>query len=345
MSSFNTVTKIKYTDNASDLVSLDEYIVFQDDKAQRKYIVFKFINNVTQQLLGMQFEVCQYNAENNLLEKSVVIYNKFLAGAEEEFVPKAKLRVSYNCTSISVRLIQAAFDRFVWKEGEFTDNCYKFDQFYHDENQSEADDKPKKEKRVKEKKPKKEKKKKKSKKPFVLKDATTKNFTKLPVVFNVIGFIAVLAFIVVSLFMFKKDAKKFTEGDYMVRIIASGDVAVYGYTGDKTELVIPEKLGSYTVSKIDSGAFENSKITKVTINCELTVESGAFKNCKNLKEVHSRERVTVLSNGFTGCTEIVLINMPLTTLYKSSFSGSTKLAQFNAVYLNRDSLAFSEVIK
>ncbi|MDE7256786.1 MAG: hypothetical protein K2N50_02370, partial [Clostridia bacterium] len=165
MSSFNTVTKIKYTDNASDLVSLDEYIVFQDDKAKRKYIVFKFVNNVTQQLLGMQFEVCQYNAENNLIEKSVVIYNKFLAGAEEEFVPKAKLRVSYNCSSISVRLIEAAFDRFVWKEGEYSDNCYKFDQFYHDENRSKADEAPKKEKKVKEKKPKK-KKYKKSKKPF-----------------------------------------------------------------------------------------------------------------------------------------------------------------------------------
>ncbi len=344
MSSFNTVTKIKYTDNASDLVALDEYIVFQDDKAQRKYIVFKFINNVTQQLLGMQFEVCQYNAEKNLIEKSVVVYNQFLAGAEEEFVPKAKLRVSYNCTSISVRLIQAAYDRFVWKEGEYSDNVYNFDQFYHDENKSKADNKPKKERKVREKKPKKEKHKK-SKHPFVMRDATTKNFTKLPVVFNVIGFIAVLAFIVVSLFMFKNDTKKFTYGDYMVRITASDTVAVYGYTGSSTELVIPEMVGKYNVAKIDGGAFENSKITKVTINCGLTVESGAFKNCKNLKEVHSRERVTVLRNGFTGCREIVLVNMPMTTLTQSSFSGSTKLAQFNCSYYNRDSVSFTDIIK
>ena len=102
MSLYNNVTKIKYTGNLSDLVALNEYIIFQDDKAKRKYIVFKFTNNVTQQLLGMEFEVCQYNAEENLIEKSVVIYNKFLAGAEEEFVPKAKLRVSYHMSLIPI---------------------------------------------------------------------------------------------------------------------------------------------------------------------------------------------------------------------------------------------------
>ena len=79
MSSYNNITKIKYTDNASDLVRLNEYIIFQDDKAKRKYIVFKFTNNVTQQLLGLQFEVNQYNVDGALIEKSVVAYNKFLA--------------------------------------------------------------------------------------------------------------------------------------------------------------------------------------------------------------------------------------------------------------------------
>ncbi len=77
MSSYNNITKIKYTDNASDLVRLNEYIIFQDDKAKRKYIVFKFTNNVTQQLLGLQFEVNQYNVDGALIEKSVVAYNKF----------------------------------------------------------------------------------------------------------------------------------------------------------------------------------------------------------------------------------------------------------------------------
>ena len=308
MSSFNTVTKIKYTDKSSDPVTLNEYIVFQDDKSNRKYIVFRFNNNVTQQLLGMQFEVCQYNAENNLIEKSVVVYDKFLAGAEEEFVPKAKLRVSYHCTTISVRLIQAAFDRFVWKEGEFEDNTYKFGMFYNDEvrpqEEGEGDSKKaKKAKKIKDKKEKREKYKK-SKHPFVLRDATTRNLTKLPLIFNVIIIIAVLAFVGVTLFMFKKDAKKFTDGDYLVRIRADGGVAVYGYLGDETNLVIPEKLGGYEVTKIDGGAFKDSKISTVTFSGEMTVDTGAFVNCKNLQVVSSDYAVTVLEDAFRNCPSV-----------------------------------------
>lgn len=307
MSSFNSVTKIKYTGNSSEPVTLDEYIVFQDDKSKRKYIIFRFNNNVTQQLLGMQFEVCQYNVDNSLIEKSVVVYGQFLAGAGEQFVPKAKLRVSYNCTSVSVRLIQAAFDRFVWKEGEFEDNTYKFGMFYKDETApQEEEPAPKNAKKIKGKKEKREKYKK-SKHPFVMKDATTKNLTKLPAVFNVLVIVLVLAFVFVTLFMFKKDAKKFIDGDYLVRVINDDGVAVYGYLGSDSNLIIPEKLGGYTVTKIDGGAFENSKITSVTFNSEVTVDTGAFVNCAKLEWVYSEYRITVLDDAFLNCPAVNFI--------------------------------------
>lgn len=302
MSSFNTVTKIKYTDKTDEPVTLNEYIVFQDDKSKRKYIVFRFNNNVTQQLLGMQFEVCQYNAGGDLIEKSIVVYNKFLAGAEEEFVPKAKLRVSYNCSTISVRLIQAAFDRFVWNEGEYKDNTYKFDMFYHDEvRETEEESEGKKPKVEKVKKQKREKTKK-SKHPFVLKDATTKNLSKFPHVFNALVIIVVIAFVIGSLFIFKKDAKKFTVGDYLLRIVNDDDVAVYGYLGKESNLVIPEKIDGYNVTKIDGGAFKDSKITTLTIKGQVTVHEGAFVDCKNLKGILAEKPITVLEGAFRGCT-------------------------------------------
>lgn len=306
MSSFNNVTKIRYTDKSSEPVTLDEYIVFTDDKSKRKYIVFRFNNNVTQQLLGMQFEVCQYNVDKNLIEKSVVVYNKFLAGAEEEFVPKAKLRVSYDCATISVRLIQAAFDRFLWKEGEYADNTYKFDMFYHDETRSQEDEAaPKKQKKAKVKKEKRVKYKK-SKRPFVLKDATTRNLTKLPAVFNALVIILVLAFVFVTLFMFKKDAKKYTDGDYLVRIVSSESVAVYGYLGSESNLVIPEKIDGRKVTKIDGGAFKNSKVTTVTFSSEVTIDTGAFVNCKNLRGVYSQYNVIILDNAFQNCPKLII---------------------------------------
>lgn len=303
MSSFNTVTKIRYNDKSDEPVTLNEYIVFQDDKSKRKYIVFRFSNNVTQQLLGMQFEVCQYNVDGDLIEKSIVVYNQFLAGAEEEFVPKAKLRVSYNCSTISVRLVQAAFDRFVWKEGEYADNTYKFGMFYNDSTNPQSESEPEEKKKPKSKKSKREKtvKSKKSKRPFVLKDATTGNLAKFPKVFNVLLIAAVLAFVSVTLVLFKKDTKKFTDGNYLVRITASGDAAVYGYLGNETNLVIPEKIGGYTVAKIDGGAFKNSDIVSVTVNSVVTVDTGAFVNCKKLTGVYPENKVNSKENAYQNC--------------------------------------------
>lgn len=312
MSSYNLITKIKYTGNASDLVSLNEYIVFQDDKAKRKYIVFKFTNNVTQQLLGMEFEVCQYNIDGNLTEKSVVVYNKFLAGAEEEFVPKAKLRVSYHCSTISVRLIKAVFDRFVWNEGEYEENCYRFDQFYSDEkpaavagaNAGGADGghsrsvKP-----AKEKKPKKSGKK---QVPFAMCDATKKNFAVFPKVFNVLIFILVLAFVISSVLILKLNGKKFTLNDYQLRIIDGKNVAVCGYLGDDGHIDIEEKLGDYTVIKIDNGAFKKSKITSVTIKCDIIIENGAFVGCGGLSTVTSESYVDVMEGAFQNCPNVKL---------------------------------------
>lgn len=313
MSSFNTVTKVKYSDRTAEPVTLNEYIVFQDDKSKLKYLVFRFTNNVTQQLLGMRFEVCQYNVDNDLIEKSVVAYDRFLAGAEEEFVPKAKLRVSYYCSTISVRLIQAAFDRFVWNEGEFNDNTYKFGMFYHDEvhtdEDKESSKKPKADnvKKQKDKKERKEKQDKRVRQPFTIKDVTARNRAIFPKIFNVLVVILVLVFVSVTLVLFKKDTKKFTFGDYLVRVYDDG-VAIYGYTGSKNNLVIPEKIGDYTVTKIDSGAFKNSDISTVTINYELTVSTDAFVNCKKLRNFNAKAKVTVMSGAFKGCNEALKDN-------------------------------------
>ncbi|MDE6557959.1 MAG: hypothetical protein K2K39_02515 [Clostridia bacterium] len=205
MSSYNKITKIKYTGDEGEIVSLDEYVMFDDEKSRRKYIVFKFLNNVTQQLLGMQFEVNQYDVDGNLIEKSQVVYNKFLAGAEQGFVPKAKLRVSYECASLSVKLIQAAFDRFIWKEGEYVDNSYKFDHFYHDEKLIDQLNNPdaRKSDRKKAEKAVKSKPKKRSKYSFILRDRTHKNIAKFPRFFNGVIFLVLIAFVVLSVLVYK----------------------------------------------------------------------------------------------------------------------------------------------
>ena len=344
MSSYNNITKIKYTGTPTELVTLDEYIMFQDDKAKRKYIIFRFSNNVTQQLLGMQFEVCQYNVDGDLLAKSIVIYNKFLAGPEEEFVPKAKLRVGYRCTSISIRLIQAAYDRFLWKEGEYEDNSYKFDHFFHDEKLlARSGDAKTHNKAVKEEKEKKPKKQKKNKKRFSLRDATRKNLAKFPVFFNVIVFILVIGFVIASLVIFKNDGTKFTVGNYRLRMIGGGkdSVAIYGYTGTESQLVIPEKIEDYTVTKIDGGAFNKARITSVSFEGKVTVAERAFENCASLTSVASGKAVTVMAGAFYKCEGITGVNMPSATFTKGSFYGCSAIT--SAIFSNGSELTVSQL--
>ena len=288
MSLYNNIEKIKYSKNTSEVVNLKEYILFENEREEVKYIVFKFVNEVNQQLLGMEFEVSQYNLDGALIETSIVIYDRFLAKANEEFVPNAKLKVNYGCNTISVRLLKAAFDRFLWNEGEYEDNSYNFEHYYRDENSQKPAPAPEKQ----EKKPKKEKKKRIGKK-FELKRQTKKNIARFPAFFLALIFIAVSAFVGVSLYFFEKNSKRFTIDDFKLRIVYEDKVSIYSYVGDAKIVRIPQTLGDYDVIMIESGAFTDCIMKEIEINADLTIEKHAFVNCKNLKIIYSQPTVTI----------------------------------------------------
>ena len=288
MSSYNNIEKIKYTKSTSEVVNLNEYIVFEDERAEKKYIVFKFVNNVNQQLLGLEFEVNQYDIDNALVETSIVIYDSFLANPNSEFVPAAKLKVNYACKTISIKLKKAAYDRFMWNEGEYEDNSYKFVHYYEDEKKVPP---PKPEKNGK--KEKKEKKQKSNGKKFEMKNQTKKNIARFPAVFLAIVFIVVCAFVGVTLYFFEKSSDRFTIDDYKLRIVDGNRVSIYGYAGDAKELEITANVGDYQVVMIESGAFTDSSVESVTISTPLTIEKYAFVNCKNLTSISSTVAVTV----------------------------------------------------
>lgn len=264
MSSFNNVRKIKYFRDPDAVVALEEYIVFEDERAEEKFVVFKFVNNISQQLLGMEFEVSQYGADGELVEKSVAIYNKFLAKPNKSFVPNAKLKVNYLTRTISVRLIKAAFDRFLWKEGEYLDNSYKFEHYAKDRDfvfgkasaPSPQSPQPQKIKQTKRKKY----------LPFKAKNATRKNIPKFPGVLN--GIICVIIFVAIflAIYFFPKTSDRITVDAFNLHIINSSDntAAVYGYRGKDKDVTIPAEIGGYKVIRLDSGAFKDSYIQSVS---------------------------------------------------------------------------------
>ena len=308
MSSYNNIEKIKYKKSTSEVVNLKEYIVFENERNEIKHIVFKFVNNVNQQLLGMEFEVSQYNIDNELIETSIVICDQFLAKANEEFVPNSKLKVNYNCKTISVKLLKAAFDRFLWNNGEYEDNIYKFEHYYRDEQSQKPAPSP--EKQIK--KEEGDTKKNITGKKFELKNQTKKNIARFPAVFLAFVFIIVTAFVGGSLYFFRERSDRFTIDSFKLRIIDGNDVSIYGYVGDKEELEIPYKVGNYRIVKIESGAFTDCNIKSVYINTSLTIEKHAFVNCKKLSLIYSTEYIWILcapQDMFKGRTpDIVMYN-------------------------------------
>ena len=104
---------------------------------------------------------------------------------------------------------------------------------------------------------------------------------------------------------------------------------VTGYTGDKTEVVIPEKIGEHRVYQINMNAFEgNTGITSVTLPGSLnSIKSEAFKNCTNLKEIVFNDTfdwkirngetisattfpLSISAGAFSGCTSLEKVEFP-----------------------------------
>ena len=324
MSSYNSIEKIKYTENLSDAVSLDEYIVFGNERAGLKYIVFKFFNNVNQKLLGMKFEVSQYDMHDNLIERSVVIYNNFLAKANSSFVPKAKLKVLYACKRISVRLIQAAFDRVMWNEGAYVDNTYKFEHYARDEKYIEEKDRPQ------------------AASPqlvslpypgnlvssFYSKNIIKKNIPVFPKVFYWITSILLIVAIAVTVWLFPKVSKKFTVHGYDLEVIADNHVRIIGYEGDEVELVVPETLEGYRVMRIGKNAFRYLPATTISLPDSVSViETGAFRHMSKLQTVVcSSVSLTVEGRAFNGITSLIEFDMEGAHLTKNCFYGCKYLS-------------------
>ena len=121
MSSFNNIQRVKNIDENKLCIYLDEYMFFTDDNKKHKYVVFKFINQLSQTLKKMKVEISQFNKDNELIVKSLIGYNNFEVEAHSSFTPKAKLEVNYSCTSIKAKVIYALYDSCEYDNGEFSE--------------------------------------------------------------------------------------------------------------------------------------------------------------------------------------------------------------------------------
>ena len=332
MSSYNNIRKIKYTKNPSDVVSLQEYIMFEDSHAKEKYVVFKFSNNLNQRLLSFKFEVLQYNRDNELLERSVVVHENFIAEANDLFVPNAKLKVNFECESLEVKLESASFDRVIWSNGEFKDNSFSFESY------AETVAKPaRSSKSSDDKKKTKEKKKKKNKLGFIFRDVSRRNRAIFPSIFNVFLCIVVIGLVVFSTFYFKRVTNAFAIDGFVVEESSTGYVTILDYTGGEDTVTIPAKLESedesYYVTKIARGAFSNSTVKSIEFytSRSLTIETGAFVKCSRLTDVIGDVdcgEIVVMEGAFTNCTALASFVVPTSRLCRKCFDGTDNIKNF-----------------
>ncbi|MBU7006031.1 leucine-rich repeat protein [Phosphitispora fastidiosa] len=113
-------------------------------------------------------------------------------------------------------------------------------------------------------------------------------------------------------------------------VLHDGDttVAITGYTGIETEIVIPSTIEGKPVTRIDSDAFlNNTEITAVTVpNSVLRIESGTFQNSM-VNTIDLGEGLTYIGqNAFNGA-KLVNITIPssVTEIGNTSFANNRNL--------------------
>ena len=141
-------------------------------------------------------------------------------------------------------------------------------------------------------------------------------------------------------------------GDYEYKVNADGiTVTITRYTGSGGDVTIPAELDEKPVNGIDEKAFQSTPITGLTIpatvteigdqafsnctgltsvtftdgNSTVTLGSGLFEGCTNLKSAHLSDRIISINNRmFYGCSSLSTVEFPnqLTTIGKQAFANT-----------------------
>ena len=315
MSLFNKIERVKYTNNSDkELISLNEYILFNDERSSQKYIVFKFKNNLAQLLFEIKVEVSQYNEDDELIERSILHYTDSDGiKALDNFVPNLKFKTNYGTKSISVSLVYARFDKIIYENGETVDNPLTFQEYHNDLPKKEAVQiKKRVQKDIKERKQeaKKEKKKVNARKATIS-NVRHQNVNKFTVGLTAVLTGGLLIYGLVGAIYHASNAREFTIGDFEV-VLHSNDEDIYikAYNGNSTDIYIPKVLGDYNVRGISNRAFSEDSIVRSVIieseYCEL--KPYAFYKCPNLQNVSIYGDGYVSSNAFIDCDNLINIS-------------------------------------
>ena len=105
----------------------------------------------------------------------------------------------------------------------------------------------------------------------------------------------------------------YSDGDYLYKELADGNVEITGYTGKASALSIPSTLGGKKVTTIGVRAFQNcTSIKSVTIPDSVTsIAIYAFQSCSGLTSIAIPNGVKIIkASTFQNCTGLTSVTIP-----------------------------------
>lgn len=152
-----------------------------------------------------------------------------------------------------------------------------------------------------------------------------------------------------------------TVNGYKYKKLSNGTAMITGYSGNATNIIIPEKLDGLKVTAIGASSFRgNHKITSVTIpNTVNTMGEKAFQFCSKLKSVSIGKGIKSLPKyAFGNCSSLKTFTIPaqvtrvelfalpysietltvgagLRSINRNSLSGGSRLKAFNVSKYNK----------
>lgn len=345
MSSINKIGKFKYTKKTPDVVSLNEYILFEDNDKTKKYAALQFHNCLNQVLKSFTFQVKEYNINNFLIEKKIIKFDEEFK-PNNDFVPNAKLNLSYECNRFEIDLIEAVFENIIWTNGEFSPIKLKFKEFELNE-QEKKEESPKK-------KPKKKKEKEFNINKFKCINVTKSNKPKGYRIYGIIVTIIAILLMIGGAYFFSLSNNTYFDGTFFYTINEEDNTCnIVGCDKSIKYITIPNMIDEkYTVIEIKGNSFKDSNVEEIHINAtNLKLCDDAFMDAKKLKKFYQNDKKDAklfLSNGvFKNCESLTDINIEnVTDIYSYSFENCTSLKElyvpnaklFSNVFLNCNSL-------
>lgn len=123
---------------------------------------------------------------------------------------------------------------------------------------------------------------------------------------------------------------------YLYRDITQNTIALSGYQGSDTQLVVPETIGERTVISIDSYAFYgNSTVTDIDLSQAKglsAIGEGAFCECSSLKNAVIPSTVNLISEmAFQDCSllEAVQFDATVNKINRQMFMRCSALKRFS----------------